>query len=82
MFLTVWRREAGLLFLFLRLYLVQSCLLRMLADVYPSSVGTMAQYGLFLFVELVTVAKLVVSAPPRSLQSAEPSPGLPTPAII
>lgn len=48
----------------------------MLADVFCSSVGTVAEYGLLFLVQLVTVAELVVSAPPRSLQSAEPSAGL------
>lgn len=49
----------------------------MLTDVYHSSIGTTAENELFFLVELVTVAELVVSAPPRSLQSAEPATGLP-----
>lgn len=53
----------------------------MLTDVYHSSASAMAEYGPFFLVELVTVVKLVVSAPPR-VQSAEPSTDLPTPAII
>lgn len=38
-----------------------------------SSVSARAENELFFFVELVTVAELVVSAPPRSLQPAEPA---------
>lgn len=53
----------------------------MLADVYHSFVSTMTEYGLY-FLELVTVAELVVSALSKSLQSAEPSTGLPIAAVI
>lgn len=78
MFLRVWRRSRP------ANYFYKTVMSELLSTVYHSSVmlfSTVAEYGLFFLVEWVTVAKLVVSAPARSLQS-EVSTGLPIPAII